>query len=543
MRLLLLASLSLFSVACSSHETEGPARPNFIVIDIDTLTASRVGAFHGDKPVTPQLDALARKGVSFTRAFSQSGWTLPALTSLLTGRYPVRVRAQDKRIAWKQDETRTLPSILSMYGYHTAVFWGSGMGPLFSGVSEGFADVVLDEPPADKPGPGHGRGRGPAPRSPATVAGGEILQGVDSASWIRERAEEPFFLLLHQADLANISGGIPQEVQQTFTAPRPGVEALSVGGTYRSLVRENGEDYARSQAIAAYDGALHWHDRQVGELLRQLEDSGLRERTVVMVLSNHGQDLFEHTLGAHGVLYDSVLRIPLLISDPALPLEGLEIDVVVQTIDVAPSILERAGIPADREMDGQSWQGLLRGEPAPPTRDVYAYVNGCNAALRTERYKFVLREDNDIYLGLLASQGVSLERTSPKEWLQRLSLQDEQLPALKSDAEFMRSLGFQGGISPHGGVTGFTDCRRAAVELFDLQQDPGELRDLVLERPEISAELGLRLFRWLAARSADQQPMSELPVSDENRRLMQERGYWELVDPEASRGGAHVPRR
>jgi hypothetical protein len=506
-----------------SSEAQQGERPNFIIIDIDTLNASRVGARRGDRPVTPHIDRLAQDGVSFDRAFSNSGWTLPALTALLTGRYPVRAQVGDGGPSWKHADTRTLPEILAVYGYHTAVFWGAEMGAMGAGVSVGFDDVHVIRGPGGPPAPGV---------VPAPVA----VDGRQVRAWLEKQAREPFFLLVHEIDLAVVGGGIPADRWHTFSPPGARSGCPVVGGVYQELREEHGEGPAKDCAIARYDSALNHYDEVVGLLLTQLEEQGLRERTVVILLSDHGQDLFEHAAGDHGILYDSVLRTPLILSDPSLRQPGREVSAVVQTIDVAPSILERAGIPVDQSMDGRSWLSLTGlSDGAYASRPVLSYTNACNASIRTERHKLLIREYDEVYLELMRrwnGDAVS-EPVAPDQWIETVGLDDMALPGMVAADGMMERFGFAQptGQLGFGGVTGHDGCTQLTVELYDLAADPGELHNLALERHDLGFELGAVLLTWMRTRELDQAEFSRVEISEYQRRIMQERGYWELVAP------------
>ena len=157
---------------------ESSARPNFLMIDIDTLAFDHVGAIREGQPVTPVIDALGARGVRFTRAMSQSGWTLPALSSVLTGALPVPSEVEDGAVPWRPRGARDLPEILQLYGYNTAVFWGRTLpGPLSNAMSQSFGFVSMP--------------RGPLMTPPT----------VEEVDWLAQGPAEPVFLYVQQIDL------------------------------------------------------------------------------------------------------------------------------------------------------------------------------------------------------------------------------------------------------------------------------------------------------------------------------------------------------
>lgn len=331
-----------------------------------------------------------------------------------------------------------------------------------------------------------------------------------------------------------MNAGIPREARHTFSAAGATSEKEFAGAIYRDLLPRIGEEGAIDEAIRRYDSALHHYDTVVGALLATLEETGLATRTVVIVTSDHGQDLFQHAMGDHGIHYDDVLQIPLLIVDPALQGVPRRIDAVVQTIDIAPTVLARAGIPADTTMDGQSLLPLLRGDDAGfVPRPVWSYTNGCNASVRADGFKLMIREYDDLYLDLARRwYGRGEDHVVPLQaWMDGLAAEPLPPPRMEGDNDLMRTFGFVGTPSGFGGVTGFAGCRQLTVELYDLTADPDEHVNLAMVRPDVSRALGVPLLRWMEERRSGQggdRMMS--PLSDAQRKMMQERGYWKLVE-------------
>jgi arylsulfatase A-like enzyme len=440
--------LGLTLLACAGGGEPAPAsgptatleRPNWIVIAPDTLRADRLGLREEGELLAPRMTALAEEGALFEQAFAQGGWTAPALAATLTGRYPPALDAHPRHADFLPSGAYTLPEILAVYGYTTAVFWRDTAAGLFGSFSRGFGDVVRASP---EPRP----------------------LGQPPLEWLRAGPTEPFFLLVHEVDLQ------PEEVppEHAWREDRSNVlDSVQAG-------------------LDSYDRAVRSYDAVVGALLDELKASGLDERTVVVLTSNHGEDLAEHFPSPyHGFLYDSCLRVPLVIRDPAQ--DGpRRIDTVVQAIDLAPTVLERSGIPVERRMDGHSLLPLLgRGEGSYTERVVYSLTNAENASLRTRDHKLVM------------------------------------CGGKKPVCRDMQP-------SPVG-VTAPGRLGSSGAELYDLATDPGEQRNLIVEQPTLYAEHRAALEAWLQA----QQPHPRPPGSsgdDALKRALQERGYWELAAP------------
>lgn len=437
---------------------EAGDRPNFLVIDIDSLRADRVDLERQGQPVAPRIRRLARTGTMFTQMISQAGWTLPGLASLLTGRYPVDPGVEQAGVGWVEAKARSLPEILGWYGYQTAVFWGGTISSDFEEPSRGFAQV-------------HRLGEGPEPPYDAQVR-----------EWLVRDATEPFFLFVHNIDLHAPRPPIAARALHLFTRPVDGCAGrLQLSDVAGDLTPTLGAEEAMRHAAAHYDGSLHHYDTAVGAWLDVLNDSGLAARTVVILTSNHGEDLGEHGIVGHGLLFDTVLRVPLLVRDPAVP-RAQEVDTLVQTVDLAPTILARAGVPVDQVMDGHSLLPLLGlAGTAYPERPVVSLVNRTNLSVRDRTTKLHFTT-----------------RGAPGETVQ-------------------------------GGRHVPVNQPVQHKELYDLVSDPGELHDLQATRPKDGAALDAVLTAWMAEMRTRVDGVRRIQVDDAQRKMLQERGYWEIV--------------
>lgn len=435
--------------------------PNFVIIDIDSLRSDRIRATRDGHPLAPTLAAVADKGAFFPSLISQGAWTMPAIGALLTGMDPTVTQVEAGGRSSVVSGRPQLPKILEMYGYQTAAFWGDTC-------PAGFAEVV-DLFQVKQLAPTRGQWTYQTP----------------VVDWLARDAREPYFLLVHEMDLYDPQPPVPEADLHRYVASRD--DCTAPGRNPEQLLHEliptMGLPAASEHLIAHYDGAVTYYDGVVAAILEQLRTSGQSERTVVMVMSDHGNDLLEHGMMGHGATFDSVIRVPLIVLDPTLPTEGLQIDRTVQTVDIAPTILDRAGLPIAHEMTGSSLLpllGLREGEVE--VRPAYSLSSANEASLRDGRYKLM-------------------------QWRFRRDDRPGELPA--------------------GAPVG-----DPILHLYDLQEDPGEVRDVRAERGAVSAEMEARLTAWLAARTGGGKPREKLPVEDRLRETLQEDGYWELVSPE-----------
>ncbi|MDP2311682.1 MAG: sulfatase [Pseudomonadota bacterium] len=448
-------SLLLVPLACTgpadapvgvADPAPGP-RPNFVVIDIDSMRADRMPLSRDGAVVTPTLARLAREGVVFMQAYSQSGWTLPALLSLLSGRYPQGVSAGPTGRVTLELPERSLPEILALYGYDTVGMWGSTLpsnDPSILGAFSRKLEASLDTPdPLNDP----------------------IVAYLDG------KPAEPFLLYLHAIDLNSVPAYVPDAALHRWTDPHPHKATSQLQDLFWELHATLGPDLATTHTTSHYDGVLSWYDAGLGRVLDTLDRTGLASNTVVIFTSEHGQELGERgTIGHHGSQYDTVLHVPLVVRDPALP-GGRVVTSTVESIDLAPTVLARAGIPVDRQMDGRSWLPLLGSAPAAwPPREVYSYSAREALSVRTDRWK--------------------------------LAIHAKTCPPTTDGAP------------------------RTCGELYDLVADPAETANVGDANPAVRADLTAKLEAWGQARIRDG------TAPEEDPRLvaaLKSGGYWGMV--------------
>ncbi len=445
----------LAGLLAQRQQAEPVDRPNFLVIDIDSLRDDRVEDAALRPPV---IGSLAARGVIFEDTTSPSGWTLPALASLLTGRLPPLVETARQQVRWIPDDPAPLPLILHHYGYDTAAFWGETAPVIFQRFCPGFD---IDQ-----------KANGP--------------QGLDRyhaqvVRWIEGRAREPFFALVHNIDLTNEPTEVSREALLEHGIPNPPQLRLGMERLQEAAAQRLDPEATRALCVQTYDERLRSYDQAIGAILAALEARGLRERTVVILTSNHGQDLFEHGLVGHGsILYQSVLQVPLLVVDPGQEgRAGTRIQAPVQLMDLAPWMLERAGIPVAVTMDGRSFGPLLEDPSAPwPELPMVSVANRYGMALRQGDSKILRHTVDPLHNGYTPDPG-------------------------------------QDPVWPPPTVT----------ELFDLASDPRELHDLSTERPALLATMEAELDRWAAILEAR---TSGAGIEDDPalREALAERGYW-----------------
>ncbi len=303
-----LAALAAAWLAVSAVGCRAPRRPapNILLVTLDTVRADRLGCYGHRGAQTPNLDRLAQDGVRFEVATTPTPLTLPAHATLLTGLHPLAHGVRDNGMVVADLGISTLAERLSASGYDTAAFVSAFVLNRVFGLDRGFSRY--DDGPSDETAL-IGLFRREAPGS----------ERVDAAiRWLSEHPAEatsrPFCLWLHLFD-----------AHAPHVAP-PGFEVRF--------------------AANPYDGEIAYLDAQVGRLVSFLEARNLARDTVLVVTADHGEGLGEHGEPTHGTfLYESTLRVPLLIRAPERLAKGIVRGEPVSLADVAPTLLALAGLP------------------------------------------------------------------------------------------------------------------------------------------------------------------------------------------------------
>ncbi len=353
-----VAGVAVFVALATAAGFRQPARPNVLVITLDTTRADHIGAY-GGRVATPYLDWLARTGVLFEQATTVAPLTLPAHCSLFTGRFPPHHGVRENRGFVLPPKETTLSEILRARGYRTGAFPASVILDRRQGLSRGFDRYDGDFP--DKP-------------PDWTALRRTADQVVDRAlRWIDGRRSSPFFAWLHFYD-----------AHAPRTPPDP----------YRSMYP--GDTYSAS--IAFVDG-------QIGRLLNWLAGRRLLDRTLIVVIADHGESLGEHGEWTHALrLYQSVLHVPLIVRAPGRPV-GARVAALVRTVDVMPTLLDMLGFGATSPMDGVSLVPLVTGSEKDLHLDAYsetlypALRRGWPAghALREGRFKLIEQDREELF--------------------------------------------------------------------------------------------------------------------------------------------------
>jgi arylsulfatase A-like enzyme len=315
--------LILIATACSEGRPDiafdrgfGRARGfDVLLVTLDTVRADHIGCYGDADSATPEIDALASRGVRFDQTITTAPQTLPAHCSIMTGLYPPSHGARDNGYFALGTEAETLAEVLDEKRYATAAFVSSYVLDQRYGLDQGFHSYDAAVRP---------RARGERERGfndrPADAVTDAALSWLDQH--LVEPDSRPYFLWVHYFD-----------PHAPYDPPQP---------------------FASRFAGRPYDGEIAFVDSQIGRLVDDLEQRARLDRTLIVVVADHGEGLGEHQESTHSLfIYDSTIRVPWIISCPALFHEELVVaDRVVSLVDIMPTLLDLLGVRSGGGLDG-----------------------------------------------------------------------------------------------------------------------------------------------------------------------------------------------
>ena len=370
-----LALLLVLTGACSApNAASGP--PHVILITIDTLRADHLTSYGHPATRTPNLDGLAERGVRFDQVTTAAPTTLASHTSIFTGRYP-RAHGVPRNGFTVHSNNVTLAEALGQSGYRTAGFIGSFALESRFGISQGFShwDEAFEQ---FVDGRNHDQNQRPA--GAVTDAVLDWLDGVDAD-------EAPLFLFAHYFDphasyappaefaRAHVPDGASlagtfEDVERSIlthqvergSAPLGLARQIERGLDRAALMDADGQPLGDDRRLAGlYAGEVDYVDVEIGRLLDGLAQRGIGDDALIVVTADHGETFWEHAdVWNHGLwVYETTVRVPLIVRAPGMSNRGRVIDTPVSTVDVAPTILSAVGIDAPPRRRGRRAPGGL----------------------------------------------------------------------------------------------------------------------------------------------------------------------------------------
>lgn len=449
-------------------------QPNVLFIAIDDLR-NDLGALGVAHAKTPQLDAFATTARVFSHHYVQVPTCGASRCALLRGRYP-SVPAQLGNGGIKQTQaewgTRSLPALFRQHGYRTFALgkithhpggltgkgWAEGPeefpgawdrawipnGPWKTpeAIMHGYANGVARQPGKSPPWQAHD---GPDNSYPDAWVAAEAIRQLKELAPQKQpwffgvgffKPHLPFAAPKSWHDLhATGVPDLPPAVAAKPAWPSTWHNSAEFRGNYGHENRRNPDtdpDYARLLR-RAYAACISYTDAQLGRVLATLRELGLEQNTVVVVWSDHGFLLGEHSIWGKHCLYENAVRSPLLIRHPGLPQPGRPSAALTETVDILPTLADLCGLPVPAGLDGRSLRPQLNDPATPAAKPAHSFWTGGQRAIRTDRWRLITHS---------ASEG------APRR-----------------------------------------------VELFDYQQDPGETRNHAETHPEVVRDLLAQLSR------------------------------------------------
>ena len=453
-------------------------RPNILLIVMDTVHADHLTAYGYERDTTPNLRELARDSMLYSNAISASDITLTSHASLFTGMYPSWHGAycDPQNAAYGRAISNRYPTVAELL--HTAGYQTSGVAANLYlradfGLERGFDRFRIPRPVPLLAAENSFMLRGALRRGLSLVvdtaqfdrlyALGEDINSqlfADLAEFSKPSA--PAFLFVNYMD-AHFPYVPPSPYDSRYPGRRPGMTQDDLESEQKVLVSGNGTVPAyQSHCVSQYDGGIAYVDHQIGEVVTWLKHHGAYDNTMIVVTSDHGEAFGErHRVGHANSPYQNLLHVALIVKYPHAAQRGAE-SRPVSLSDVAPTILEAAGIAAPPTMQGRSLRVAADREifsetfPCPVAHSPDC-PNGCTArAIFAWPYKFITTSNG----------------------------------------------------------------RR---ELFDLSGDATERRNLYIQQPERAAQMARRLSQWM--QSMPQQSRETHTLSPEDLRRLKSLGY------------------
>jgi arylsulfatase A-like enzyme/Tfp pilus assembly protein PilF len=355
---------------------------NVLLVTMDTTRADHLGSYGNGNVRTPILDGLADAGVLFENAYSPAVMTLPSHASIHTGLLPPAHGVRDNGTYQLSAGVETLAEVLKAAGYNTGAAVGAVVLDSMFGLEQGF-DFYDDNLPAS----------GPHDTFFSQRNAGRVTDA--SLGWLATVKDSRWFLWAHYFD-----------PHSPYQPPQP----------YRQQYQDN-----------PYDGEIAYMDGEIGRLLEGIRKDGAGERTIVVVVADHGEGFRDHGEQSHGVfLYDETSRVPLIISVPGYTEDAVRVKAVVRTTDIMPTILDLLRMPRRQGSQGSTLWPLMSGTVEDLNLEAYAeaptpaltYSWSPLASIRAGKWKYIHAPTAELYdmesdpgerNNVLAAEGVVAE--------------------------------------------------------------------------------------------------------------------------------------
>lgn len=405
-------------------------KPNVIVIMIDQLRCFSMGCYGNDVIRTPHMDRLAGQGARFEYAVTNNPVCMPARSALLSGRFSRTCQGfLDNYIGIDENGNRylpqypvnqrdqlkdpTLPEHLKDAGYRTCLIgkWHIHPAPQFLGFDE-FVYPQVQHRHLGQTFINH-RGEKFVPDQYSPDYEADQVQ-----AFLSRPHDKPFFLFYNISPPHIPLADAPEKYTQMY---RPKDMPL------RENVYPNGkmardeewfkiylwdflyykhrlphtlnlpEGFNLRHLTAAYYGATTWTDDLVGRTMKSLKDNNLDKNTIVVLLSDHGDNLGSHGTWNKQLLYEESIRIPLLVRGPGIRPKQVQSGLVAQTVDIMPTVLDLCGRNIPQELPGRNLAPMLtQNAPAPTQKEAYIEITAGRIGIRTTTHLYGIQLADDL---------------------------------------------------------------------------------------------------------------------------------------------------
>jgi len=302
---------------------------NVIVVLVDALRQDRLGVYGYNRNVSPNIDTFANESLVMENAISQSGWTAPSIMALFSSDYPKA----------NLTDSRTYAQWLAKNNYQTAAYATNPILIPSMGYDKGFQTYTKKDWDGAR----------------------SIVNW--TLNWVERRdTSKPFYLYLHFMDVHDPYKP-PKRFAQKFCSPYEGPVDGDVVGYKKTMKNKEPLKLSKRdirQLKDLYDGDIAYLDHQFGRMLAGLKKLGVYDQTIIVFLSDHGDEFMEHNGIGHGhTVYDELIRVPLIIHGID-NLQGKRYSGLFELIDLAPTLNDILGIPFDYKVPGRSFAGYFK---------------------------------------------------------------------------------------------------------------------------------------------------------------------------------------
>jgi len=428
--------------------------PNVILVVMDTARADHLSCYGYSRKTTPNIDRIARDGVLYENAFTAAPWTPPSHASIFTGKYPSHHKTIGRDVRFKEGHT-SLAEILSRNGYCSIGIVCCEILGLRSGFERGFHKYVDVTSSSMLPG----RHTKELIRTLIYGPDNGACQATELAKKFFNREKKPIFLFMNYFN-SHTPYDPPRPFKKRFcndfdepmiyakefllkklisrTAEKISRQYLDIkrlqwiasgGGGFTFAAKKTTISEAEWEIVRSwYDGEIAYLDYMFGNLIDFLRQKGILDNTLIIITSDHGENFGEHGLAVHPLcVYDSLLRVPLIISHADMVPKGRRILNLASTIDILPTLTDLLNIEFDEAIQGKSLHPF-------EDREVHQYICAEYGGLHTRGFQGMQawRIDSKIREALeQVDRGCKCVRTLTHKYI--LSLEKEELYDIRDD--------------------------------------------------------------------------------------------------------------